>query len=90
MPLNPSLADRTRLHARHTRYECFRRPDGLFDIEGHLTDVKDHDYELLTGLRAAGVPVHDIWRGSSLHTTARSGMSRSRSTTCPIRAHATA
>ena len=61
MPLNPSLADRTRLHARHTRYECFRRPDGLFDIEGHLTDVKDHDYELLTGMRAAGVPVHDIW-----------------------------
>jgi len=60
MPLNPSLADRARLHTRHTRYECFRRPDGLFDIEGHLTDVKDHDYELLTGVRVAGTPVHDI------------------------------
>jgi Protein of unknown function (DUF2889) len=61
MPLNPSLADRTRLHARHTRYECFRRPDGLFDIEGHLTDVKDQDFALQTGVRAAGVPVHDMW-----------------------------
>jgi Protein of unknown function (DUF2889) len=61
MPLNPSLAERARLHARHTRYECFRRSDELFDIEGHLTDVKDHDYGLLTGVRAAGQPVHDIW-----------------------------
>jgi hypothetical protein len=61
MPLNPSLAERIRLHARQTRFECFRRPDGLFDIEGHLTDIKDHDYELLTGARAAGAPVHDMW-----------------------------
>ena len=61
MPLNPSLADRTRLHTRHTRYECFRRPDDLFDIEGHLTDIKDQDCALLTGVRPAGVPVHDIW-----------------------------
>jgi hypothetical protein len=61
MPLNPSHGDRTRLHARQTRYECFRRPDGLFDIEGHLTDIKDHDCALLTGVRSAGVPVHDMW-----------------------------
>jgi hypothetical protein len=60
MPLNSSLVDRTRLHSRHTRYECFRRADDLFDIEGRLTDVKDHDYELLTGKRAAGEAVHDI------------------------------
>jgi len=61
MPLTPSLDDRTRLHARNTRFECFRRADGLFDIEGHLTDVKDHDYTLLTGVRAAGAPIHDMW-----------------------------
>ncbi len=61
MPLNPSLADRTRLHTRHTRYECFQRADGMFDIEGHLTDVKDHEYGLLTGVRAPGEAVHDIW-----------------------------
>jgi hypothetical protein len=42
-------------------YECFRRDDGLFEIEGRLVDVKDHDYALLTGLRAAGDPVHDMW-----------------------------
>jgi len=60
MPL-PTPSPRTRLHARRVSYEGFRRDDGLFDLEGHLTDVKDHDYALLTGLRSAGVAVHDMW-----------------------------
>jgi DUF2889 family protein len=60
MPL-PAAVSRKRLHTRRVAYEGFRRDDGLFDIEGHLTDVKDHDYALLTGVRPAGVPVHDMW-----------------------------
>ncbi len=60
MPL-PTPSPRTRLHTRRVSYEGFRRDDGLFDLEGHLTDVKDHDYALLTGLRPAGVAVHDMW-----------------------------
>ena len=60
MPL-PTPSTRTRLHTRRVSYEGFRRDDGLFDLEGHLTDVKDHDYALLTGLRPAGVAVHDMW-----------------------------
>ena len=46
---------------RAVTYEGYRRGDDLFDIEGHLTDVKDHDYALLTGVRRAGEPVHDMW-----------------------------
>jgi hypothetical protein len=61
MPLPRPLPTRTRLHTRRVTYECFRRADDLFDLEGHLTDVKDHDYELLTGVRRAGDPVHDMW-----------------------------
>ena len=61
MPLANSPVARTRLHTRRVTYEGFQRVDGLFDIEGHLTDVKDHDYMLLTGLRAAGEAVHDMW-----------------------------
>ena len=61
MPLAPVPVNRKRLHTRRMIYEGFRRDDGLFDIEGHLTDVKDHDYALLTGVRAAGDPVHDMW-----------------------------
>jgi len=61
MPLPPVPVTRSRLHTRRVVFEGFRRDDGLFDIEGRLTDVKDHDYALLTGLRKAGEPVHDMW-----------------------------
>ena len=61
MPLSSPAVDRTRLHVRAVTYEGYRRSDELFDIEGHLTDAKDHDYMLLTGLRRAGDPVHDMW-----------------------------
>jgi len=52
---------RERLHGRTVSYDGYRREDGLFDIECHIVDVKDHDYELLTGVRRAGVPIHDMW-----------------------------
>ncbi|MEO8741319.1 MAG: DUF2889 domain-containing protein [Casimicrobiaceae bacterium] len=61
MPLSSCPSERDRLHTRRVSYQCYRRADGLYDIEGHLTDIKDHDYALLTGVRLAGVPVHDIW-----------------------------
>jgi len=61
MPLSSAAVDRSRLHVRAVTYEGYRRDDDLFDIEGHLTDVKDHDYALLTGVRRAGEPVHDMW-----------------------------
>jgi hypothetical protein len=61
MPLSSAAVDRSRLHVRAVTYEGYRRGDDLFDIEGHLTDVKDHDYTLLTGGRRAGEPVHDMW-----------------------------
>jgi hypothetical protein len=41
-------------------YEGYRRNDGLFDLECALVDVKDQDYALLTGVRRAGDPVHDM------------------------------
>ena len=61
MPLTAPAAPRQRLHSRRVTYEGWQRDDGLFDIEGHLTDVKDHDVTLLSGVRAAGDAVHDMW-----------------------------
>ncbi len=61
MTLSHSTSARTRLHTRGVNFECFQRSDGLFDIDAHLVDVKDHDYALLTGVRPAGEPVHDMW-----------------------------
>jgi hypothetical protein len=59
MPLPPA-ASRQRLHQRTACYEGFARDDGLFDIDAHLTDVKDHVLTLLSGPIAAGEPVHAI------------------------------
>jgi Protein of unknown function (DUF2889) len=58
MPLSAPTASRQRLHSRRVTYEGFERDDGLFDIDAHLEDVKDHDFMLLTGNRPAGEPVH--------------------------------
>jgi hypothetical protein len=61
MPLLPSLTPRQRLHVRGITYEGWQREDGMFDIDAHLVDAKDHDFELLTGVRPAREAVHDMW-----------------------------
>ena len=61
MPLSAPATPRQRLHSRQVTYEGFERSDGLFDIEGHLTDVKDRDTALLSGVRPAGEAIHDMW-----------------------------
>ena len=51
---------RRRLHTRTIVVEVYARDDGLVDLEARLTDVKDHDLALASGLRPAGEPVHDM------------------------------
>src|SRR5688572_16974108 len=61
MPLPVTEVERELTHTRRVRYEGYKRADGLWDIEGHITDVKNHDFQLKTGVRRAGLPVHDMW-----------------------------
>ena len=61
MPLPPPAAPRTLAHTRRIRFEGYRRVDGLWDLEAHLEDVKPQDYLLSSGMRPAGMPVHDLW-----------------------------
>ena len=61
MPLPVPDVERELTHTRRIRYEGYRRADGLWDIEAHLNDVKNHDYRLKTGVRRAGQPIHDMW-----------------------------
>lgn len=58
MPLPVPQTSRRRIHTRRIQVEGFFRDDGLYDIEASLTDVKDHDFTLLSGVRRAGDPVH--------------------------------
>ena len=61
MSLPVTEVERELLHTRRVRYEGYKRADGLWDIEAHLTDIKNHDYLLKTGVRRAGQPVHSMW-----------------------------
>src|SRR6185369_6869382 len=61
MPLPPAV-DRQHLHTRRIECQGFYRADGLWDIEGHITDVKTyaHDNEW-RGELLPGNPVHEMW-----------------------------
>ena len=61
MPLSPPVA-REPLHRREIDLRGYRRADGLWDIEGHLTDVKSYAFDnAWRGTIDAGTPLHDMW-----------------------------
>lgn len=62
MPLS-SPAPRIQQHTRTVTCKGFKRQDGLWDIEGYLVDIKDHDIsskERNNGQIPAGEPIHDM------------------------------
>ncbi len=61
MPLPVIEVERELTHTRRVRYEGYKRADGLWDIEAHLSDVKNHDFHLRTGVRRAGTAIHEMW-----------------------------
>ena len=61
MPLSPA-AEREHKHTRVVECKGYRRADGLWDIEGHITDRKTYDFSSdARGDVPAGVPVHEMW-----------------------------
>lgn len=61
MPLSQP-AVRERLHTRSIEINGYRRTDGCYDIEAHLTDCKSFgqtNYD--RGYIEAGDPIHDMW-----------------------------
>jgi hypothetical protein len=61
MSLSEPKAKREPLHLRQIEIRGYKRDDGLYDIEGHLTDSKAVDFKLAQGIRRAGEPVHSMW-----------------------------
>lgn len=61
MALSNQSNPRKLLHRRSISVEGFQREDGLYDIEGHLLDVKGYDFSVSGGTRVAGEPIHDMW-----------------------------
>lgn len=60
LPLPASVPDRVPVHSRVISFQGYRRKDGLWDIEGHLVDVRSHDAEWPGGRRAANEPIHSM------------------------------
>lgn len=60
-PLSPPV-EREHIHTRRFTVEGHLRADGLWDIEGHMSDVKTyafHNHD--RGEIQAGEPIHDMW-----------------------------
>ena len=61
MPLSEPAA-REPIHTREVTCRGYRRTDGLWDVEGHLTDVKSYAFNTdQRGQILPGDPVHGMW-----------------------------
>lgn len=60
MPLSDP-AEREAIHRREIQCRGFRRSDGLWDIEGRMTDTKEYGFDSrYRGRVEPGMPVHDM------------------------------
>jgi hypothetical protein len=61
MPLSEP-APREHFHTRQIQCRGFKRQDGLWDIEGHMTDVKSYAFtNPWRGEITPGTPLHQMW-----------------------------
>ena len=69
MPLSPP-AERESVQTRRMECACYRRTDGLWDVEGRLVDVSAYDFpNYFRGTIRAGEPIHDMWIRLTLDET---------------------
>ena len=63
MPLPRPTAPRQLLHTRTVTCYGYQREDGLWDIEGHMTDIKTYSFpnQDRGGEIRAGEPLHEMW-----------------------------
>lgn len=60
MPLSEPVA-REEYHTRKLDMKAYRRDDGLWDIEAHMTDTKPFESGPRDDRWPAGRPIHDMW-----------------------------
>lgn len=61
MPLPPPDCARQPSHHRSINVRAYARSDGLWDIEGHLTDSWPTPVPRAGGMLPAGEPMHAMW-----------------------------
>jgi hypothetical protein len=60
MTLPQADAQRQLKHRRQIDVQVFVRPDGLWEVDATLSDVKTRAAQMAEGLRPAGTPIHDM------------------------------
>lgn len=70
MPLPPPACPRQPSHRRSIIVSSFKRDDGLWDVEGHLTDIWPEPLRKADGMLAAGHPMHEMWLRLTVDATA--------------------
>ncbi|GGY99682.1 DUF2889 domain-containing protein [Pseudoduganella plicata] len=60
MSLSNPVSRRALRHTRAIDIQAFAREDGLWDLDAHITDIKENDTLLASGLRPGGQPLHDL------------------------------
>ena len=61
MPLSPPV-ERDPIHTRTVTCRGWRRKDGLWDVEGHLVDVRSYAFDNeWRGTIRPGEPLHEMW-----------------------------
>lgn len=70
MPLPAPACAREASHQRTITVSSYRRTDGLWDIEGHLTDVWPHPVPMAGSTLEAHKPMHEMWLRLTIDNTA--------------------
>ncbi len=60
MPLTDPEVARELRHRRTLEIDGYQREDGLYDIEGHLLDVKGFSFDSYSHVIPAGTPIHQM------------------------------
>jgi hypothetical protein len=61
MPLPAPDCAREASHQRSITVRAYARSDGLWDIEGHLSDAWSEPVPMAAGMLPAGQPMHSMW-----------------------------
>jgi hypothetical protein len=61
MPLPAPDCERSASHQRSITVRAYARNDGLWDIEGQLTDAWPEPVPMAAGMLPAGQPMHSMW-----------------------------
>ena len=70
MPLPPPDCAREASHQRAITIRAYARSDGLWDIEGHLSDAWPHPVPRAGGMLPAGEAMHSMWLRLTVDRTA--------------------